>query len=187
MSEPIRIDSGLRADDDGPEVHPILAAPQPSERGASPLEALRATLAKPVERELLRLRVPARAGVTVLFSPDFDHEKRKAWQKRATRKSRRPGREDEVDEMLFALIVIANCARAIQMDGVEAHDASGQPLTFASPVLWEMVSAADPQDAIRAFYGNDAHILTTAGEIMLAAGFDDDVDAEEEVDPTAAS
>ncbi len=177
MSDPIlRIDSGLGVPDAAD--HPIFAVPQPSERGPSPLEQLRQTLQQPIERELLKLRVPARAGVTVLYAADFDHEKRKAWQKRATRKSRRPGRDDEVDEMLFALIVLANSCRSIQVGGVEAHDAADQPLTFASPALWEMVGAADPQDAIRAFYGNDAHILNTAGEIMLAAGFDDDMEAE---------
>ncbi len=184
MSDPIlRVDSGLRGVDAADAAdHPIFAAPQPSERGPSPLELLRQTLQRPVERELLKLRVPARAGVTVRYAADFDHDKRKAWQKRATNKSRRPGRDDEVDEMLFALIVLANCCRAIEFNGVEAHDAEDRPLTFASPALWEMVGASDPQDAIRAFYGVDAHILTTAGEIMLAAGFDDDMEAEG--DPT---
>lgn len=166
----------LRADE-------VFAPPAPAEAGASPLEQLRKALAVPVQQEPITLRVPGRPNVTLRFSTELSNEQRKAWQNRATKKSRRQGREDEVDEMLFACLVLANQNEAIAFGGVDAYDSDNNPLTFASPQVWEMVGAADPQGAIRALFGVDAHVLLASGEVLMSAGFDDDLEA----DPTTAS
>jgi hypothetical protein len=168
----------LRADD-------VFSPPTPGEvAGPSPLEQLRKALAAPVAAKPLTLRVPERPGVTLRFSTGITQEQRTAWQKRSTKKSRRQNREDEVDEMNFACLVLANTNEAIAFGGVDAHDRDDTPLTFAMPALWEMVSAADPVSAIRNLFGNDAHVLLASGEVLLASGFDDDL---EETDPTTAS
>lgn len=189
MSEStLRVDSPATLSDvDGDPVvrSPLYDPPTVAETSeASPLEQLRGALAAPVERELLRLRVPTRPGVTLLFDPTFTNDQRKAWQKRATKKSRRPDRPDETDEMLFSCLVIANTHRGVEFRGIEAHTPTGNPLTFAHSQLHEMVSAADPEDAIRKLFANDAHVLLASGEILVAAGFDDDLEA---ADPTSAS
>lgn len=162
----------------------VFEPPKPSERGLSPIEQLRAALAAPAKSEPITLKVPSRPGVTIRYSTVLTQEQRKAWQQRATKKSRRQGREDEVDEMLFTCLVLANQMEAIQFDGIDAHDPkTDEPLTFAQPALWEMVGAENPQECIRKLYANDAHVLTTGGEVLLASGFDDDLDT----DPTTAS
>lgn len=176
MSEtPIRVGSvpGLDGDGDGPV---DLFAPPAADETAfeSPLDGLRAALAAPPESEPVTLRVPARKGVTIRCHTRMTQEQRKAWQGRARVKSRRRG-NDEVDEMLFAQLVIANTCEAILFNGIDAHDSNDRPLTFASRELWDMVGAAEPSNAIRRLFGNDAHVLLASGEILLASGFDDEL------------
>lgn len=158
-----------------------LFAPPTSEEtsGLSALESLRQALAAPVERAPLTLRVPTRPGVTLRFIPNIDDERRKSWQNRATKKSRRQGKDDEVNEMLFAQLVLANTHVATCFGGVDAHDDTDAPLTFAHRQLWDMVGATDPQSCIRKLFANDAHVLIASGEVLLASGFEDDLE-----DPT---
>lgn len=179
--QPMRIDSGVRPDENTPV--DLYAPPTEQDRGPSPLEALAQALQRPVTHKNVELRVPSRPGVTVFYSTELSQEQRKSWQNRATKKSRRPDRPDETDEMLFTCLVLANQCRGIAFGGTAAHDENDEPLTFAMPKLWQMVNATDPQDCIRKLYANDAHVLTSGGEVLLAAGFDDEVQA----DPTTAS
>ena len=163
----------------------MFAPPSKAELGdsVSVLEALRTTLAAPVDVEPITLRVPSRPGVTLRFRPAIDQETRKAWQKRATRKGRRGSQSEEVDEMLFAQLVLANTHVAVSLSGVDAHDEEDTPLTFAHRQLWDMVGADDPRSCIRKLFANDAHVLIASGEVLMAAGFDDDLEAS---DPTTA-
>lgn len=162
----------------------LLAPPTAEEtKSESPLEGLRKALATPVVVEPVTLRVPARPGVTLRFRPDIDDDKRKAWQKRATKKRRGPGGAEETDELMFAMLVVANTNVAVCFNGVDAHDEEDTPLTFAHRQLWDMVEARNPQECIRKLWANDPHILLASGEILMAAGFDDDLEAE---DPTSA-
>jgi hypothetical protein len=163
-------------------VDEMFAPPTPDEVASlPPLEALRQALAAPVERDPLTLRVPTRPGVTLRFVPNIDDERRRAWQARATKKSRRQGKDDELNEMLFASLVLANTHVATCFGGVDAHDEEDGPLTFAHRQLWDMVGATDPQSCIRKLFANDAHVLIASGEVLLASGFEDDL---EESDPT---
>lgn len=169
----VGVDPSDRADE-------LFAPPTKAETASvSPIDGLRAVLAKPVETEPVTLRVPGRKGLKVRFHTRMTQEQRKGWQSRARTKKRRLGAEPEVDDMLFGLLVIANTCEAILVDDVEATDVEGTPLTFAHRQVWEMVGADDPQDAIRRFYGVDAHVLLTSGEILLASGFDDDLSEDE--------
>lgn len=162
-----------------------LFAPPTAEEASSvsALEGLRQALATPVETEPKVLRVPSRPGVTIRCHTHMTQEERKAWQKRATKKKRGLGGENEVDEMHFAMLVIANTCEAVLFNGVEAHDAEGTPLSFRHKQLWDMVGATDGPSCIRRLFGVDAHILLASGEVLLASGFDDDLGAES--DPTA--
>jgi len=161
----------------------LFAPPTSAETASvSPMEGLRNALSAPAVLEPVTLRVPARPGVKVRFHTRMTQEQRKAWQARSKKKRRGLGQEAEVDEMMFAQLVVANTCEAILFNDIDAHDSEGTPLTFAHRQLWDMVGADDPQSAIRAFYAVDAHILLASGEILLASGFDDDMSTE---DPTA--
>lgn len=182
MSEsPIRVGADYDADADGSAPVDIFAPPRLDEISAeSAMEGLRKALAAPVERKSTTVNVLERPGVSIRCHTNMSHEQRKAWQNRSKKKTRGIGREPEVDEMMFACLVIANTTVAVQFGGVDAHDEEGTPLTFAHKQLWEMVNATDPQDAIRKLFAVDAHVLIASGEVMLASGFDDDLAA----DPT---
>lgn len=87
--------------------------------------------------------------------------------------------------MYYAQLILSNTNTAVFVDGVAAHDDEDTPLTFRHRQLWEMVGAVDPADCIRKLYGNDPHVLIASGEVLLASGFDDDLQSES--DPTQAS
>lgn len=165
----------------------LLAPPTPDELDTgdrSVLEELKAALEKPVETKPALIDVPARPGVQIRCHTRMTQEQRKAWQNRARKKKgRRADPDAELDDMLFACLVIANTCEAVLFEGIEAHDSEGTPLSFRHAQLWEMVGKKEPQDAIRAFFGVDAHVLIASGEVLLASGFDDDLRAE---DPTTA-
>lgn len=178
FESPIRVGSDLHDDDDA-----VFAPPAPSElEGKSPFEQLQAVLATNADKEPVRLKVPTRPGVSVLFRCNMTSDERKAWQKRATSTKRG---KDEVDEMFFSTLVLANTCLGVFVEGQAALDDEGTPLTFAHKQLWDMVKARDPREAIRAFYGNDAHVLLSSGEVLLSSGYDDDIEAES--GPTSAS
>lgn len=180
-------DSTIRVgDDERPTATDLFAPPTAEETSSvSPFEALRDALAAPVHTEPITLRVPGRPGVTIRCHTRLSQEERKAWQKRATKKVRGVGKDPEVDEMMFAQLVLANTCEAILFNGVEAHDSEGTPLTFAHKQLWDMVKAAEPQQAIRNLFGVDAHVLLASGEVLIASGFSDDLSDDE--GPTTAS
>lgn len=164
----------------------LLAPVTPAEvsaASASPLEQLKAALAAPAAKERLKLRVPTRPGVGLIFDPNFEDTQRKAWRARATKKRRG---EDDVDEMLFASLILANTNVAVTFNDVEAHDDEGTPLTFRHKQLWDFVGTSSPQECIKRLFANDPHVLLASGEVMLAAGFDDDL-RESSVDPTTAT
>lgn len=152
----------------------------------SALEGLRAALAPQAAStpDLVVLTVPRRQGVTVAFMPAIEDDDRKAWIKRSTKKARRAGGADEVDELLFAGLVLANTCVEVRFAGEAACDAEGTPLNFRHRMLWDMVDARTPLDAIRALFASDAHVLVASNDVLMAAGYNDDLTADE--DPTPA-
>lgn len=162
----------------------LFAPPSAEETsGRSALQLLEEALAEPAEAvELVRLRVPRRRGVELEFDPSkINSTNRKAWQKRATKRSRRIGQDSEVDDFLFACLVLANTHVGTFMNGVEATDDEGSPLTFAHARLWAAVGARDPQECIQKMYANDQHVSASSGEVLLRSGIDDDLTG---ADPT---
>lgn len=187
MTETIRVGHDTNTD--------IFAAPSSDELAAisdiSPLDGLAMELADAAttRKELLTLRVPDRPRVSLRFDPNIHAEDRKLWEERATPRQVRAdrrlrGEKPEPDDMKFACQVIAHTCVAVLFQGKEARRDDGQLLTFRDRQLWEMAKAIEPERAIRNVIGNDMHVQTIAGRILLASGLDDDV---EEVDPTAAS
>jgi hypothetical protein len=160
-----------------------LAAVRPEElAGASGYDLLSKALSEQVRLPLLSLQVPERPAVTVVFDPNFDDDELTAWRNRAMNEDPRLG----VNAVKLASIVIANRAVEFKVHGRSVR-LDGQPLTFASEQVWQMVKppATGPLDAVKRLYAIDPHIISTGEEIVRAAGYGTLV-KREEADPTVA-
>lgn len=155
------------------------AKPEKAPKKNTVLDRLREKLSAQVTRPEVLIEVPARPDITILVSPNIDQSEIKAWRKRAGE-----GTKNGFDANKFARVIIAGTCRGIFMDGEEAFTEEGNPLTFASPPIQEMLSAADPFDAVKKLYALDPHLEAAAGAILDAAGYGDEVNV---VDPTKAS
>lgn len=165
--------------DDGGDAAPE-APSLVSGAASSPLEALRATLRKEVERDPITLVVPSRNGVAIRFDTNIDADALEAWRRKSRKRDRRSGTE-VIDPIKLACTVIGNQAREITMGGDAVTD-GGEPVLFYSPVLHEMVGASNTLEAVRMMFGVDGHLLDAADRVVEAAGYGDEV--EEAPDPT---
>lgn len=170
MGEPAQI-FGSRGEVADPDLAPVDTV--------SPLEELRAELTAPVEGADVVLAVPGRPGYAVRYSSSFTYEQLTAWRKRATDRN-------EVNEIRFAALILANQSRAIVRNGDEVVDA-GAPLTFRSKAFLALYEVDRVADAVVAFYGNDFDVAAAGNSLLRAAGFGAEaptVDEDEESGPT---
>lgn len=137
------------------------------------LDALRADFADKVAEgeETEVFPVPGRPGYAIRCATVIDHEELQAWTRRA-RDTSMPG---GVNELKLSATILANACRAIVRDGVDVPDGDG-PLTFASPTLHDILGVKSPRDAIRKFYGRDAHVVLASHEVLREAGYADSDD-----------
>lgn len=144
------------------------------------LDRLRKELSKKVERAEVEIEVPERPGITVRISPNITQHQMRAWRRQAG-----DGTKNGLDPTKFACTVLGHTCTGIFIDGEEATNEDGAPLTFASPEILEMTSTNRPiPDCVQAFFGLDPHVEAAALAVMDAAGYGDDV---ETVDPTRES
>lgn len=148
---------------------------------AGGLDDFRDELLAEIERELT-LSVPGRESWSVRFSAVIDHRTLNAWRKR----SRDPSAVGGVDELRFALTIVAAQARAVLRNGTTVV-AGGEPVTFASPALHEVYGVGRTLDCVRAFYGRDADVLAASEAILREAGYAGELDREDAEDPTTRS
>jgi len=146
----------------------------------SPLERLKETIAKKVERPTITINVPERPGVQLRIRPNITQQQMKSW--------RRNSGEDTkagMDASKFACYLVGHTTDGILIDGEEVFDNEGNGLNFASKEVLKMTDTTRPvPDAVREFFGVDPHIEAAALTILDAAGYSDTVDA---VDPTMTS
>ena len=144
------------------------------------LDQLRNVISKKVERSPIFIEVPERPGVTVKVRPQITQHQMKSWRKNAGEDTKAG-----LDATKFACSVIGHTTIGIYINGQEATNKDGIPLTFASPEILEMTHTTRPlPDCVREFFGLDPHVEAAALAIMEHAGFGDTVDA---VDPTKVS
>jgi hypothetical protein len=156
------------------------AAPTSPTGDPTVLDRLRKELTKKVERSRVQIEVPERPGVTVEVSPNITQHQMRAWRRQSGE-----GTKNGFDPTKFACIVLGHTCTGIYIDGEEAFNEDGAPLTFASPEILEMTSTTRPTpDCVQAFFGLDPHVESAALAVMDAAGYGDDVEA---VDPTRES
>ena len=146
----------------------------------SPLDRLKETISKKVERPTITINVPERPGVQLRIRPNITQQQMKAW--------RRNSGEDTkagMDASKFACYLVGHTTDGILIDGEEVFDSEGYNLNFASREVLKMTDTTRPvPDAVRVFFGVDPRIEAAALTILDAAGYSDTVDA---VDPTMTS
>lgn len=146
----------------------------------SMLNKLKDVIKKKVERQVVRLDVPEREGVSIRISPNITQNQLKNWRKQSGEDSKAG-----LDSIKFSCYVIGNTTVGVCVNGEEVFDDDGYELNFASPHILEMTDTSRPiPDAVRAFFGVDPHLEAAALAILDAAGYSDTVDT---VDPTMES
>jgi hypothetical protein len=145
----------------------------------TPLQKLTSVIKAKVERPIVHLDVPERAGVTVRVSPNITQNQMRQWRKQSGEDSR-----NGMDATKFACLVIGSTTVGICLNGEEVRDENDYEINFASDKMWEMTETTRSLDAVRAFFGVDPHIEAAALAILDAAGYSDTV---ETVDPTKES
>jgi hypothetical protein len=175
MSEPLYTE-------DTPETQKAAKASKATAEVAetSPLQRLKETISKKVERPEVLINVPERPGVQLRIRPNITQQQMKAWRRNAGEDTKAG-----MDATKFACYLVGHTTDGIIMDGEEVFDEEGNGLNFASKVVLKMTDTTRPvPDAVREFFGVDPHIEAAALTILEAAGYSDTVDA---VDPTMTS
>lgn len=132
---------------------------------ATPLDALRDEVTAELA-ETTTLEIPGRPGYGVRFSLNIDHPMLGLWRKKA-KDSQQP---EGIDELKWACIILAAQAEAIVRNGDELV-LDGEPVTFSSRPLLELLGAREAHQAVRKLYGRDAHIVNTAYVLLELAGY----------------
>lgn len=144
------------------------------------LDRLRQELAKKVERQTILIDVPERPGISLQISPNISQHQMRAWRKNSGENTK-----NGFDPTKFACYVVGHTCTGIFIDGEEAVNEDGHPLTFASPEILDMTNSTRPiPECVQSFFGLDPHVEAAALTIMDAAGYGDEV---EQVDPTMES
>lgn len=157
----------------------------PAAHGESALAAFRQEATKRVAIPALRLDVPGRPGFGVEF--DVNGLTVMQMQKWARKSSVGPKGGDDVDPLRFSLLLIRATQKAFlhQTEDDEwlpvVDDETGETLTFQSDAIQQTMGVIGPEEAIRAWYGTEGHIIQTATEVTAHAGFGDG-----DVNPLAA-
>lgn len=137
------------------------------------MDALREELSADVTVESKTYDVPGRPGYAVRFDPSIiNYDRLVAWGKRARDKDIPGG----VHLLRSASIVLANACECIQREG-EDLGVDGEPYTFASKPLKQLLGVDRAVQAVQKFYGRDGDVIRTAQLLVEAAGFSrDDLD-----------
>lgn len=144
------------------------------------LDRLRQELSKKIERQEILIEVPERPGVAIQVSPNITQHQLRAWRRNSGENTKAG-----FDPTKFACYVIGHTCTGIYVDGEEAFNENGAPLSFASPEILDMTNTTRPiPECVQAFFGIDPHVEAAALVIMDASGYGDEV---EQVDPTKES
>lgn len=178
--QPRRIDVGAIGLDDEVVSDPsMLSNP---DRLPNPLDALAAAIKQEVVREDVTFPVPSRPGMTIRYSTAVDMEHVQNWRRSSHDKSA----QDNFNVLKFSMLIIANTAKAFAFEGQEAFGGDGERISFTSPEVGEWTGQKRALDRVRVIFANDGHIISTAGEVMEAAGYGDEI-MEADPDPTMRS
>ena len=157
----------------------VKAAKTKAVRSETPLDRLLAIISSKVEIPAVLLEVPSRPGVKLRISPNVSQQQIRAWRKNAGEDSKHG-----MDSTKFAAYVIGNTTVGVIINDEEVEE-DGHSVNFASPSILAATDTSRPvPDAVRAFFGVDAHVESAALAILDASGYGDTVEVE---DPTRGS
>lgn len=162
------------------EAEPSTKAPKAKTgKSETPLDRLLLVISSKVEIPPVLLEVPSRPGVKLRISPNVSQQHIRSWRKNAGEDSKHG-----MDSTKFGAYVIGNTTVGIIINDEEVEE-DGHSVNFASPSILAATDTRFPvPDAVRAFFGVDAHVESAALAILDAAGYGDTVEVE---DPTKES
>lgn len=141
-------------------------------KGPSILDQLRQVIEAEVKRPSIEIAIPDRQGVSVVLSPNITQDELTSWRRKAGERSK-----DGMNFLKFSAEVIAQTTEAIKFNNEEVTDEDGYPLTFASQAILDMVDEERPgMQALKRFWGSDAHLQASALKVIEEAGWGDEAE-----------
>lgn len=158
----------------------------PVDVGELGFEALQQELTSELDDETT-LEIPGRPGYSVVFWIGFEWEELNAWRKKAKDKRFPTG----THEVRAGALILVNTCRAILRHGGPV-ELDGRPWTFRERSFLGMYPDAGGStvEAVRKFYGRDAHVIAASLKVLDAAGYGEEIlegdagDLDEDADPT---
>lgn len=160
-------------------VVPADAGLPPGVRARTDLEALLAEAHRDVGLLPIELPIPQRPGWSVRYRLLLDNRELQPWR----RKAYDPSTLEGVDLTVLASLGLGALCVGLVHDGEPAADA-GRPVTFADPALQQALGVDSPQDACRAWYLLDAHMIASWMAVLRASGHQDVISPVEKPGPT---
>ena len=156
----------------------------------SMLDRLAGALSESTRTENYHHRIPKRKILRIILDPNIDGDKFQAWQRRSVMKGvRADGTGSNIDAMRLATTVIGNQMVGIEIQTAngewdEAFDEQGDPLTFRSPQLREMLepggNVVSASELVKKLFGNDGHLLECSRILVEKAGYGDDDEGDDD-------
>lgn len=145
-------------------------------------ERMKAELAarKVAKARIVELRHDGVPELTITCRVPTDGEEIADIAQRAEKRAKGNG----TSSVWFNRMMIARFATAIEWHSERLEDEDGNPWTFASRALQEMLEVPNAADAVSAMYGSDAYVSAIASQLMDQAGFGNDAAVEVVEDPT---
>jgi hypothetical protein len=171
---------------------PPPAAPPLPQPTFDAFEALREQVAERDEEfeRTAAVEIPG-LGWRLICAIDFTYVQYKEWQKAALPRNQRNGRKVNVldmDQAALAYFVLFNTCEGIeyqQSSGAwETLMEDGRPATLQSGTLMTKMKVMDPRLLVNRLFGGDARLIRAGNEVITAAGYGEQDDAGDEVDPT---
>jgi hypothetical protein len=150
------------------------ASEQTEDSSGNILDELRKELGRTVERPLVQIVIPERPNIALRLNPNLNQAQLKHWRNNSGANSKKG-----LDSVKFSCYIIGETCVGIFINGKEAVDENGTPLTFASEVIWEMTNASDAFESIKDMFAVEPHLETAAMSIIEAAGYGDEVETED--------
>lgn len=160
MSTPAFVDPALAQPAGGGSASSVA----PAQQAGSPLAQLAADFRRQARKAVID--VPGRDGYTVVFDAVIPYEIYQAWLVAAAD----PASPTGVNQLELAVRCLTSQCTQIRKDE-QLLIVDGEPVTFVTEALQQMLGAIDAAGAVRAFYGTDGLVLKVSGALLHQAGY----------------
>jgi hypothetical protein len=111
--------------------------------------------------------VPRRPGWEVRYLASIDDHEQLTWREVA----RDPSSPIGLNRLLLAQVALGAKCVGIVKDGEDVTDATGQPVTFATPAFQAKLRVNTAEQAVQAFYRRDPDVLAASDELQRDSGW----------------